>query len=93
MTTKTTVQWWIDNMQHVALQLLDTAGDVVIFCNKGRSRSPMYLVAYLILIHCMTPDESMTLVAGLLLEQRNEILDRYGSLKPIVEHFHDCHWL
>lgn len=78
-------QWWLDNMKFVALQLLDTEGDVVLLCNKGRSRSPMYLAAYVIVMYNMTSRDAMHLIGQLLLEQRGVVLDRHGSLKPLID--------
>lgn len=84
--THTTKQWWIDNMQYVALQILDTEGNVVLFCNKGRTRSPMYLVAYLIIMYSMTVSHAMSVVGKLLEEQRGLTIDRHDSLVPVVDH-------
>ena len=78
-------QWWIDNMQYVALQMLDTTGNIVLFCNNGRTRSPMYLVAYLVIMYTMSVSNAMDFVGQLLLEQRGLQLDRFKSLVPIVE--------
>lgn len=83
--TLTTRKWWLDNMQYVAVQMLDAEGNIVLICNSGRTRSPMYLVAYLIIMYSMTVRKSMKVVADLLNEQRSLVLDRYRSLVPIVE--------
>ena len=76
-------------MKYVALQLSDTDGDVVLFCNQGRSRSPMYLVAYLVIAYNMTTGAAMHVVDKLLRDQRGEQLDRLGSLKPIIDIIYD----
>ena len=83
--TPTTRQWWIDNMQFVALQVMETDGNVVLFCNNGRSRSPMYLVVYLVVMYSMSVVVATDLVSDLLLDGRGHSLDRHGCLLPIVE--------
>jgi hypothetical protein len=80
-----TKQWWLDNMKFVVLQVIDAEGDVVLLCNRGHSRSPMYLVAYLVVMYNMRSCAAMKCVGKLLLEQRGEVLDRYGSLKPVID--------
>jgi hypothetical protein len=84
MTDKTK-QWWIDNMMHVAIQMLDSEGDIVLFCKQGRSRSPMYLVAYLVIVHNMSTHTAMEVIRKLLREERGEELDRFGCLEPVIE--------
>jgi hypothetical protein len=86
--SKSLKQWWIDNMKYVALQMLDTAGDIVLLCKNGRTRSPMYLVAYLIIIYGMSVNAAMNSIGDLLQEQRELELDRHRSLVPIVEHIY-----
>ena len=78
-------EWWVNNMMYVVLQLMDTPGNVVLFCNHGRSRSPMYLVAYLIVVHGMLPKVARALVQSLLKEQRAQELDRFNCLLKIIE--------
>lgn len=80
----TTKQWWLDNLKYVALQMFDAEGNIVIFCKRGRSRSPIYLVAYLIIIYNMCPADAQNVVRESLLEQRAEILDRYDCLTPFI---------
>ena len=77
-------EWFLNNVTHVCLQMLDTEGNVAIFCNTGRSRSPMYLVAYLILFCDKTFPVAISHVEDLLLEGRNESLDRHCSLHEII---------
>lgn len=88
MTTQTK-QWWVDNMQYVALQLIETEGNVVMFCNKGRTRSPMYLVAYLVIVNSMSVREAINHVTRLLDEQRGLELDRHQSLVPIIQRIYE----
>ena len=76
--------WIVENMKFVALQLFDVVGNVVIFCNHGRSRSPMYVVAYLIIFHDLSVDAAMTHLS-VLLEERGIILDRFNDLLPAIE--------
>ena len=86
--SKSMKTWWIHNMRYVAMQLAETAGNVVIFCNNGRTRSPMYLAAYVIIMRSMSISNAMTTVGGLLFEQRHYILDRHRSFVPILCHIH-----
>lgn len=50
--------WQLDNLMSVALQIHDTEGNVALFCNHGRSRSPMYLVVYLVIFYDLSVDEA-----------------------------------
>ena len=68
--TPTTKKWIVDNMQYVALQLFDAKGNIVIFCKNGRSRSPMYLVAYLIIFYGVSVHEAMHSINDMLVDQR-----------------------
>lgn len=77
-------KWWIANMKHVVLQLIDTPGNVVLFCVNGRTRSPMYLVAYVAVVYSMLPINAMALVKVLLKDQRADLLDRFDTLIDIV---------
>jgi hypothetical protein len=81
--------WVVDNMKYVALQLFDTEGNIVLFCKSGRSRSPMYLVAYLIIFHSMSINNAFTLVRDLLRDQRNELIDRTQSLLPAIQRIYN----
>ena len=83
--TQSTREWWIDNMCYVAIQMSDTEGNIVLLCNNGRTRSPMYLVSYLIFMYSMSVCQSMNIVGDLLKEQRDQPLDRHRSLVPIAE--------
>lgn len=82
-------QWWVHNMIHVVLQMVRTSGNIVLLCNHGRSRSPMYLVAYLIIIHSMSSVAAKALVHELLAVQRQEHLDRFETLSPILSDIRD----
>ena len=79
-------RWWVNNMKHVALKMFDVDGNVVLLCNHGRSRSPMYLVAYLVIIYGMEPSNALAMVSKILFESRRELLDRHECLVPII-HF------
>ena len=87
--SRLTRQWWIDNMKYVALQMLDTEGNIVLFCKTGRSRSPMYLVAYLVIMYSMSVADAMGVVGKLLQDSRGMTIDRHSDLVPIVEHIYD----
>ena len=82
-------KWWVANMKYVVLQLIDTPGNVVLFCVNGRTRSPMYLVAYLAVVYGMLPIKAMALVQTLLKDQRAELLDRFDTLIDIVNEVYD----
>ena len=79
----------MDNMKIVTLQLLHVEGNVVLFCNTGRTRSPMYVVVYLVIVYGMSVESAMNKIGCLLKEQRHLELDRHRSLVPIVNHIHD----
>lgn len=84
-----TRKWWVNNMCHVALLMSDTEGNIVLMCNNGRTRSPMYLVAYLIIMYSMSVAQSMNIVENLLRDQRDQPLDRHRSLVPIAVYIHN----
>jgi len=87
--THNTQQWTVENLKCVALQLFDTPGNVVLFCNNGRSRSPMYLVAYLVIFHGLLVSSATTLIRDLLFVSRGLDLDRFNSLLPAIERIYD----
>ena len=70
--------------RNVALLLHHHEGNVVLTCINGRSRSPMFLVAYLILCGDMESEDAMSVVGDALFLQRGEVLDRFGSLEPAM---------
>lgn len=76
--------WFLTNIRHVCLQMFNTEGNIAIFCNSGRSRSPMYLVAYLTLFCHLTFDNAFRLVEVTMLNSRDQVLDRHCSLHDIV---------
>lgn len=78
-------EWWKQNMINVAIEMLDAEGNIALICNNGRSRSPMYLVAYLVIVDGLLPIDAMSRVRDILFVQRNEKLDRFECLQPIVE--------
>ena len=82
--TKYSQAWIVDNMKSVALQLYDTEGNIVMFCNNGRTRSPMYLVAYLVIFHDVFLSEAVAQIKVLLLQFRGYKLDRYDQLMPAL---------
>lgn len=84
--TKHRAQWWLDNLRYVALQMFDADGDVLLCCVNGRTRSPIYLVAYLVIIYNMTTAEALDTVGTLLHDRRRLKIDRYNSLTPLIEH-------
>jgi hypothetical protein len=80
-----TRKWWFQNLIHVALRIASAEGNVVMFCQRGRSRSPVYLVVYLIIIYNMPAGEAMRTVGSLLADARHDVMDRHGTLTPIVQ--------
>lgn len=68
------------NFYQVCLQMFDAEGNIAICCKSGRSRSPMYLVIYLILFNDMTVSSAMNSVSRLLRRGRSECIDRYYTL-------------
>lgn len=76
--------WYINNILHVCLQMFDTEGNIAIFCCAGRSRSPMYLAAYLIMFCDMTHENAVTYVDRLLRQCRHQELDRHDTLYAFI---------
>lgn len=68
--TARTRKWWFQNLIHVALKLYDVPGNVVLVCNHGRSRSPAYLIVYLVVVHNLSAPEALEIVKQLLASQR-----------------------
>lgn len=83
--SKSRKEWFTLNIEYVCLQMYDTVGNIVIFCNCGRSRSPMYVVAYFVLFHNMTVHAAMKHVEYILLHEREQVLDRHATLYDIVD--------
>jgi hypothetical protein len=79
-------QAWIhNNMRYAVLQIHRTDGNVVINCRNGRTRSPMYLVAYLVVCCGLEPDAADHMVRQSLWQDRACELDRDGRLLPVIE--------
>ena len=70
----------------VSVQVCDTPGNVVIVCQNGRTRAPMYLVVYLMICHDLTHVDALDIVVNELFSQRGLELDRHDSLKPVLEY-------
>ena len=81
--------WQLNNLKHVAIQMCDTEGNIALFCNHGRSRSPMYLVVYLIIFYDYSVSDARSTIADMLHLQRGLELDRYNSLTLAAELIHD----
>ena len=80
--------WWSDNLVHVALQLINTNDNVVLCCNSGRSRSPMYLAAYLVIMYGYGASNAVSVVREMLQEQRSEVMDKNDALTPSIENLY-----
>ena len=77
-------EWFVTNMMQVCLEMLDTEGNIALFCKGGRTRSPMYLIAYLVLF-CNMPFEVAHQNIGKIMQQsRHQVLDRHYSLHEII---------
>jgi hypothetical protein len=79
-----TKQWFVTNILHVCMQMFDTEGDIALFCKAGRSRSPMYLIAYMVLFCDMTFDVAHHKIDRLMQQSRSQVLDRHYSLHAII---------
>jgi hypothetical protein len=82
--TLQTKKWFVNNFLYVCLQMFDSSGNIALFCHSGRSRSPMYLVAYLILFYDMTVDRAIRYVAKQIHENRGQELDRHCTLNEVI---------
>lgn len=87
--TAHTRKWWFQNLINVALKLYDVPGNIVLCCNHGRSRSPVYLVVYLIIVHNISDREALSVVGELLTSQRGETIDRFDTLTPIINDIYE----
>ena len=67
------------------MQLHKTEDNVVIFCKNGRTRAPIYLVAYLILCYDMTVMHARGKVHNMLYKERHHILDGDNRLLSVLE--------
>ena len=69
------------------LQINRTEGNVVISCISGRTRSPMYLVAFLVVRYEHSPSYASSMVNALLVKERGMKyhLDRCGRFFPVVQ--------
>ena len=56
---------------HCLNLLLDSSGNVVIHCRNGRTRSPVVVAAYLMVVSCLSQKAAYGYVSSELLEQRN----------------------
>lgn len=61
------------HMCNVILQLASTNGNVCIFCGRGRSRSPAYLAAYLVIVHCYSPRQAYLVLSREFVYRRGDI--------------------
>lgn len=73
----------IDGIIHCVKLIMDSHGDIVINCRNGRTRSPMFVAAYFMIVFCMSQSAAYSYVSSAFIEQRpaaqNEIgIDRFG---------------
>lgn len=78
-------EWQVHNLMYVALQIYETDGNVALLCNHGRSRSPMYLVVYMIIFNDLSVLEATNRITMLLRQQRGLELDRFNALGPAAQ--------
>ena len=82
-------KWLLMNMRYVSLQIYKTDGNIILSCKNGRSRSPMYLVVYIIVVYDVTIAEAMKIVSTILFDVRNVELDRYELYVPALRYIID----
>jgi hypothetical protein len=81
----TRTEWFIMNIEYVCLQMFDTSGNIAIFCNKGRSRSPMYVVSYFVMFSNMTLTAARAHIGCIFQDERGQEVDRHYTLYYIVD--------
>jgi hypothetical protein len=72
------------NIKWVAMLIASSTGNVLIHCRNGRSRSPMFLVAYLMIFHQLSFQESRSMVAGELWIARRLSYDRFDRFEAFL---------
>ena len=83
----------MEGIIHCTKMIMDTHGNIVIHCRNGRTRSPMFLAAYFMIVFCMSQSAAYTYVSTEYLKQRPSQgavgIDRYGRylghLRAILE--------
>ena len=63
-------------IRYGVLQINKTKGNICLSCKNGRTRSPVYLVAYLVLCYEISVEEAYATIGSMLLLNRNQIIDR-----------------
>lgn len=56
----------------IALQIADCDGNICIFCGRGRTRSPVHIAAYLIVVHCYSPEEARAVLSYAFVLHRSD---------------------
>jgi CO dehydrogenase/acetyl-CoA synthase beta subunit len=71
----------------IVLQIAQSDGNVVIFCGRGRTRSPAHVAAYYIVVMCYTPDEARSMLSRQFITQRgdNRGIDRDGRFAAYLK--------
>ena len=57
---------------NIVQQLSNSEGNVVVFCGRGRTRSPVHVAAYFIVLHCYTVQEAHTILSKRLSTYRGD---------------------
>jgi hypothetical protein len=73
--------------------LIESAGDIVIHCRNGRTRSPMIVAAYFMIVSCMSKADAYSALTASFLDQRPHFrdegidrLNRYGGHLQMLLH-------
>ena len=64
--------------------MYETDGNIAVSCHNGRTRSAIYLVAYLMAAYNMDANEAKVSVAKCLQQQRGLELDRHGMYEECL---------
>ena len=80
----------LDGIVHSLKLLMTHTGNVVVHCRHGRTRSPAFLVAYLMIVACLSLEAAHSCVSSEYRKQRyrREDIDRLGrytgNLKDLI---------
>lgn len=74
-------------MKSVVIQIADTPGNLCMYCIMGRSRSPAFLAAYMVVIGCYSTAEAYSILSPIFIRSRKDIrgIDRDQRFSPFVE--------
>ena len=72
-------------IRYGVLQINKTKGNICLSCKNGRTRSPMYLVAYLVICYEMSVEEAYSSIGSMLIMDRNELIDRKQKFLSFIQ--------